>query len=93
MTISKDLFLSILSMDAYNRGYNPGISNLSDGPGAQIGTATVFSASSSDPASPEFATSFYALAYTIGAGVEIALGTTVISFRATDEIQYEIAGR
>ena len=28
MTISKDLFLSILSMDAYNRGYTPGIVRL-----------------------------------------------------------------
>lgn len=25
MTISKDLFLAILSMDSYNRGYSPGI--------------------------------------------------------------------
>ena len=25
MPISKDLFLAILSMDAYNRGYNAGI--------------------------------------------------------------------
>ncbi len=28
MTISKDLLLSILSMDAYNRGYYGGISGL-----------------------------------------------------------------
>ena len=40
MTISKDLFLSILSMDAYNRGYNPGIEGLSDAPGTRIGNAT-----------------------------------------------------
>ena len=33
MTISKDLFLSILSMDAYNRGYSPGIAEI-DGPEA-----------------------------------------------------------
>ncbi len=31
MTISKELFLAILSMDAYNRGYGAGIS---DGEGA-----------------------------------------------------------
>ena len=41
MTISKDLFLSILSMDAYNRGYNSGIDDLSDAPGTQIGNATI----------------------------------------------------
>ncbi len=28
MTMSKDLFLSILAMDAYNRGYNTGIDGL-----------------------------------------------------------------
>jgi hypothetical protein len=38
MTISKDLFLSILSMDAYNRGYNPGIAGLT---GNSIGNATI----------------------------------------------------
>ncbi|WP_292491551.1 hypothetical protein [Mesorhizobium sp.] len=37
MTISKDLFLSILSMDAYNREYNAGIAVTGD----LIGTATV----------------------------------------------------
>ena len=35
MTISTDLFLSILSMDAYNRGYDPGIEGLG-GIGSQI---------------------------------------------------------
>lgn len=44
MTISKELFLAILSMDSYNRGYEPGIehthSDASDGL-AKIGIATV----------------------------------------------------
>ena len=30
MSISKDLFLAILSMDAYNRGYGEGISGPGD---------------------------------------------------------------
>ena len=30
MAISKDLLLAILSMDAYNQGYNPGIADFSD---------------------------------------------------------------
>ena len=91
MTISKDLSLSILSMDAYNRGYNPGIANLSDAGGTGLGIATILNVPL--PQGSQVA-DFYALAYTIGAGVdEIALGTTVISFRATDEIQSEIAGR
>ena len=40
MTVSKDLLLSILSMDAYNRGYNPSIAELG-GEGSQIGNATI----------------------------------------------------
>ena len=37
MTISDDLFLSILAMDSYNRGYDPGIAGLT---GTSIGNAT-----------------------------------------------------
>jgi hypothetical protein len=39
MTISP-VFAAILAMDAYNRGYDPGISGLSS-IGAQIGNATI----------------------------------------------------
>ena len=63
MAISKDLLLAILSMDAYNRGYNPGIADLSDTVGTQIGTATISNRSSSLANSPEVAAGFYAVAY------------------------------
>ena len=93
MTVSKDLMLSILSMDAYNRGYNQGIEGLG-GIGSNIGTAMISDQSDTLPNTPGVATSFYALAYTIGTGVDgIAPGTTVISYRGTDDIQNEIAGR
>ena len=38
MSISKDLFLAVLSMDAYNRGYNSGIED-EIGIGAGLGQA------------------------------------------------------
>jgi hypothetical protein len=40
MTISKDLLMSILSLDAYNRGYGAGIAGIG-GAGSSIGNATL----------------------------------------------------
>ena len=37
MSISRDLFLAILSMDSCNRGYDAGVSSLSDIIGTKIG--------------------------------------------------------
>jgi hypothetical protein len=86
LTITPELFLAILSMDAYNRGYGAGIKDgggadrdgLGDGIGTRIGTATVSNRSSSLLNSPEFAAGFYALAYTLDTD------QTVISYRGTD---------
>ena len=61
--MTNDLFLAILAMDAYNRGYNPSIADLSDTVGTQIGTATISNRSSSLANSPEVAAGFYAVAY------------------------------
>jgi len=97
MTISKDLFLSILSMDSYNRGYNAGIAdgegeadeneNDADGLGrlgARVGSATVIADNNLEEAQ---SAGFYALAYDIGAGgAEGLAGTTVISYRGRDNI-------
>jgi Protein of unknown function (DUF2974) len=78
-------------MDAYNRGYNPGIAGLSDisNGSVKVGSATIYlnnqdmTAGFSDDAQ---AASFYALAYTVSSGVtDISPGTTVISYRGTDE--------
>lgn len=86
MTMSEDLFLSILSMDAYNRGYNPGIAELSDAIGAGIGNATLVRATDFTPGSEEQSASFYGLAYRLNQPVDgIAAGTTIISYRGTDE--------
>lgn len=44
MSISSELFIAILSMDAYNRGYGAGIdgpSDVTDGEPVTIGNATI----------------------------------------------------
>ena len=95
MTISKDLFLAILSMDAYNRGYGAGISNdgeddfdgLGHLQGQQIGLARIGKNAQDDlDEGAAQAAGFYALAYDItGNGYgDLAAGDTVISYRGTD---------
>lgn len=93
MSISKELFLAILSMDAYNRGYGAGLAdgvnldgdgNGVDGlgeSGKQVGGATV--ANVPLPTNAQ-AAGFYAIAYEItdGAAIDgLATGDTVISYR------------
>ena len=80
MTVSKDLFLSILSMDAYYRGYAPGIDYLG-GFGTSIGSATI--RADNLPSGSQLA-GFYAIAYddpTYG---------TIISYRGTDDFVGEL---
>jgi hypothetical protein len=68
MAISDDLFLAILAMDSYNRGYNAGV-NIT---GSQIGNATLLR-NADDPEGVARAASFFAQAY------QLANGNTVIS--------------
>ena len=80
MTISNELFLAILSMDSYNRGYGAGIEGLSQAPGTQIGTATIGGNAETDLLSGAAQSAgFYALSYSWN-------GQTVISYRGTDKI-------
>ena len=60
MTISRDLYLAILSMDSYNRGYGQGVLSL---PSGQIGSAVVIRQSTVATDSDERNAGFYALAY------------------------------
>ncbi len=85
MTISKDLFLAILSMDSYNRGYGEGITGLG-GINSKIGSATLKKQSNIAEDSPEVDAGFYAIAYDVDAsGVDgFDNDTTVISYRGTD---------
>jgi hypothetical protein len=84
MTISNDdpdLFLAILSMDAYNRGYNAALGNPQTGlSGNQLGNATLLNITL--PVGFESA-SFFAQAYTWN-------GQTVISYRGTDQPSTDI---
>jgi hypothetical protein len=72
MTISDDVFRSILAMDSYNRGYGAGIL-LS---GTEIGDAALGDSTNEDASAQ--AASFYAQAYIWG-------DKTVISYRGTDQ--------
>ncbi len=83
MPISKDLFLAILSMDSYNRGYGAGI-ELSDAADTKIGAATIgkriqdVSDTFGDEAQ---AAGFYAIAYDVAGSGIAGLDGTVISYR------------
>jgi RTX calcium-binding nonapeptide repeat (4 copies)/Lipase (class 3) len=83
MSVSPQLMLAILAMDAYNRGYNAGIigvnGNAQTGLGliGQIGNATIGGNSTNLGAGRDIAASFYAQSYTYN-------GRTIISYRGTD---------
>jgi hypothetical protein len=84
MTMNRDLFLAILSMDSYNRGYGIGLNGLG-GKGSRIGTATVGEdALTLLTKGAAEAAGFYAIAYQVSGVSGIADGTTVIAFRGTD---------
>ncbi len=86
MTISKDLFLEILSMDSYNRGYGAGIV-LPDEEGTMIGSASINVASDqiNSMSAEAQAASSYAIAYDVNSDGPTGLeNTIVISYRRTD---------
>ncbi len=62
-------------MDAYNRGYNAGLNQLSDATNTQIGNAFIYDTDGDTTAQ---SASFYAIAYTLS-------GETIISYRGTDD--------
>jgi hypothetical protein len=77
MPISDDLFMAILSMDAYNRGYGQGLVVSGD----QIGNAFL-SIIANDPEGVARNASFFAQSYTWN-------GQTVISYRGTDDLVWD----
>ena len=93
--MNSDLFLAILALDSYNRGYNPGINGLPfpqfDANGNQTIEVRLGQAKITTDSSVELglantqATGFYAIAYNVGAVAGFEPGSTVISYRGTDD--------
>jgi hypothetical protein len=73
--MNRDVFLSILAMDSYNRGYGQGINGLADM--GSIGSATILRQSNILAGSTEVNVGFYASAY-------LWDGVQVISYRGTN---------
>jgi hypothetical protein len=85
MTMNRDLFLAILSMDSYNRGYGQGVKDLNVVIGqTKIGNATISSQVDIDEGSAAIAAGFYALAYDMTGVSGFADGERVIAYRGTD---------
>jgi Ca2+-binding RTX toxin-like protein len=91
--MNRDLFLAILSMDSYNRGYGRGINfgpntgqNSRNEVGLRVGNATITQQSDFLEGTPGVAAGFYALAYRVSGVAGIADGSTVIAYRGSDNI-------
>jgi len=82
--MNPDLYLAILAMDAYNRGYGQGVDGLSNAPNTQLGETTILTDSIAKLGDAAMGAGFYAVAYNVsGAGIDGLTGT-VISYRGTD---------
>jgi hypothetical protein len=79
MTISRDLFLAILSMDSYNRGYGVGLTFRH--PSNQIGSANIITFPDNESTGWQ-AAGFYALAY----DMTDAEGHTAAGFTAGERV-------
>ena len=91
--MNRDLFLAILSMDSYNRGYGQGIENLDVVANVtKLGNATIKTDSFIEFDTDGVAAGFYAIAYDVSqmkdANGDPLFGTdgTVIAYRGTDGI-------
>jgi hypothetical protein len=78
MPMTTQLYMSLLAMDSYNRGYKQGLDVVAAGASAtQIGNATLGIKSDVSISSAEYAAGFFAQSYTLN-------GQKVISYRGTD---------
>jgi hypothetical protein len=72
--MDRSLLNAVLSLDAYNRSYEPATKNLSSAPGTLIRSVSIISEDSSEAAQNA---GFYAIAYQFGS-------EKIISYRGTD---------
>jgi hypothetical protein len=78
--VNRDLFLAILSMDSYNRGYGTHIAGLKSR-GERVGSALISDESLISGFNLEQVTGFYAINYIAGAGIEgVTVGTTIVKY-------------
>ncbi len=93
MTISTELLMAVLSMDAYNREYNSGIDGLN---ASKVGQASIIDRTAVGIGAPEYqawqSASFYAVAYqmTDNSIDGLVEGEIIISYRGTDERFFEL---
>lgn len=73
--MNRDVFLSLLAMDSYNRRYNQGLANVPNM--SSIGTAAYLKDSVAELGASSANSGFYAIAYNWN-------GEKVISYRGTD---------
>lgn len=89
--MDKDLFLAILALDSYNRGYGRRLIVGDGAPvdplgdiGQMLGLATITSQSDTQSGTPGLEADFYAVAYEWN-------GETIISYRGTDNLLVDAA--
>jgi hypothetical protein len=105
MPISSELFLAILAMDSYNRGYNAGLGGPVDGLGktGKIGNATIGQTSEilldASGQRQDITASFFAQSYTLtgsyasrSGGPSLIAGEKIISYRGTDDLPSALGG-
>ena len=87
--MNNDLFLAILALDSYSRGYGATLANLSDSAGVRIGNAIIKKNSSvlvdNDGNQTAESVGFYAVSYEWN-------GETIVSYRGTDGLNDVIKG-
>ncbi|MFO0990712.1 MAG: hypothetical protein U1E67_02125 [Hyphomicrobiales bacterium] len=81
--MNRDLYLAILALDSYNRGYDAGVAM---GSWTEIGNATT---GAFDLPEGSEAESFSATAYDMTGATGFSSAETVISYRGTDNTSYD----